>query len=116
MHSVENDVVVYQSETEWKDVSDLHIFDNLGKHNEAVLVECHFTLEFLESDRKSGPLHLVALLHELDDNEVSHVVVGEVDEVLADDFYKHVEIIHVIEVIYVVLDGEAQLFVFPARC
>lgn len=98
-------VVVEDFEAQREDFAHLHVFDHLGEHDEAELVECKFSLLGLEGCDQLHLLESVGLLHEFDHDEVGHVVVGETLEVLAHDVDDHVEVHLVLELVHLVLDG-----------
>jgi len=106
--------VVGERLAEVKRELDVQVLDNLGNHDEAELVEGEPGLVGFKLECEFGLLHGIALFHQFDHEEVGHVVVGEGLEFVADDLDHHVEVNHLLEVVHLVLQRQAELLVGPA--
>lgn len=107
-------MVIQQLEAECEDHLYWYVFDHLAEHDEAELVHGEAGLVGQEVLQQAVLLEREGLLHEFDDDEVGHVVVGEADEVTAHHVDQHVEVELVLELVDLLLQGQTQLLVLLA--
>jgi len=91
--------------TQIESKGNIQVFNHFGNDNESKLIEGQFFLKRVELSYQLHLLQSVALFHQLNHQEVGHVVVGKCHKIIAHDVNHHVEVDDMLEVVNLLLDG-----------